>query len=98
VSTISEAVLHPLLPDVIFAADAGKDRHETGGGDMARPRAADDFAAIRERMEELRRERVQATRDHAVEATDGNRQPMRGAGLPGKLELKILRERGRFSR
>jgi hypothetical protein len=29
-------------------------------------------------MEELRRERVQATRDHAVEATDGNRQPMRG--------------------
>jgi hypothetical protein len=49
-------------------------------------------------MEELRRERVHATRDHAVEATDGNRQPMRGAGLPGKLELKILRERGRFSR
>jgi hypothetical protein len=97
VSTISEAVLHPLLPDVIFAADAGKDRHETGGGDMARPRAADDFAAIRERMEELRRQRVQATRDHAVEATDGNRQPSR-AGLPGKLELRLLRERGRFSR
>ena len=65
---------------------------------MVRPRAADDFAAIRERMEDLRRERVQATRDHAIEATDGNRQPMRGAGLPGTLELKILRDRGRFSR
>ena len=65
---------------------------------MARPRAADDFAAIRERIEELRRERVQATRDHAVEATDDNRQPMRGAGLPGTPELKILRDRGRFSR
>src|SRR5262249_51699470 len=30
------------------------------GGNMSRPRAADDFAAIRARMEELRRERQAA--------------------------------------
>src|SRR6516225_7819256 len=32
-------------------------RTDGGGGDVNRPRAADDFAAIRARMEELRRER-----------------------------------------
>ena len=41
-STIPEAVLHPLPLDAIVAA-AGEDRHETGGEDMARPRAADDL-------------------------------------------------------
>jgi hypothetical protein len=34
---------------------------------MARPRAADDFAAIRARMEELRRESAQGVRGPAVE-------------------------------
>jgi hypothetical protein len=33
---------------------------------MARPRAADDFAAIRARIEELRRERLQAEPDNAL--------------------------------
>jgi hypothetical protein len=37
---------------------------------MMRPRAANDFAAIRTRIEELRRERVQAARDNAPERTD----------------------------
>ena len=32
---------------------------------MARPRAADDFAVIRARMEELRRERAAAPADEA---------------------------------
>jgi hypothetical protein len=32
---------------------------------MTRPRAADDFGAIRERMEELRRERGQASPERA---------------------------------
>ena len=41
----------------------GRLGQENWGGEMARPRAADDFAAIRERMEELRRERGQWTRD-----------------------------------
>src|SRR5262245_12710234 len=31
--------------------------HQNGGGTVARPRAADDFPAIRARLEELRRER-----------------------------------------
>ena len=35
-----------------------------GGADVNRPRAADDFATIRARMEELRREREGA---HAAE-------------------------------
>jgi hypothetical protein len=33
------------------------------GGTVTRPRAADDFAAIRARMEELRREREQVVAD-----------------------------------
>ena len=37
---------------------------------MMRPRAANDFAAIRARMEELRRERGQSARDNALERTD----------------------------
>ena len=62
---------------------------------MARPRAADDFAAIRERMEELRRERGQWTRDQSAEATDADRQPMnRRAGPLFKPELGPFRRRG----
>ena len=33
---------------------------------MVRPRAADDFVAIRARMEELRRERLQVEREKAL--------------------------------
>jgi hypothetical protein len=52
------------------------------GRDMARPRAADDFAAIRARREELRRECAQLTRDRGVKTTDGNLQrSMRRAWL-----------------
>jgi hypothetical protein len=36
---------------------------------MVRPRAADDFAAIRARMEELRRDRLQAEREKALAKT-----------------------------
>ncbi len=39
---------------------------------MTRPRAADDFATIRARMEELRRERAQALKkDDARDVDDG---------------------------
>ena len=41
---------------------------------MNRPRAADDFAAIRARMEELRREREP---EHALEAEAKSDPPMR---------------------
>jgi hypothetical protein len=34
---------------------------------MSRPRAADDFASIRARMEELRREREHTVREDAME-------------------------------
>jgi len=39
------------------------------GGNVTRPRAADDFAAIRARMEELRRENAR------VPADDGSAKP-----------------------
>ena len=42
---------------------------------MAQPRAADDFAAIRTRLEELRRERVQAERDKALGVSESSRYP-----------------------
>jgi hypothetical protein len=42
---------------------------------MARPHAADDFAAIRARMEELRRERLQVERDKALGISDTPRYP-----------------------
>ena len=60
---------------------------------MARPRAADDFSAIRARMEELRRERVQQVRG---EATDDKRETMeKGTGRPlGRPDLGPL-SRGR---
>jgi hypothetical protein len=43
---------------------------------MARPRAADDFAAIRARMEELRRERLQVERDKALGISGAPRYPL----------------------
>ena len=42
---------------------------------MARLRAADDFVAIRARMEELRRERLQAERDKARGISNTPRYP-----------------------
>ena len=40
---------------------------------MAATRAADDFTNIRARMDELRRERVRVTGEHAVEADEDHR-------------------------
>jgi len=45
---------------------------------VTRPRAADDFAAIRARMEELRRERAQASKK---EAQDPDETDPGGRGL-----------------
>jgi hypothetical protein len=47
---------------------------------VKRPRAADDFAAIRARMEELRRER------EGVEATNSDRQ--RDAPMPRRGSIR----------
>jgi hypothetical protein len=50
---------------------------------VTRPRAADDFATIRARMEELRRERAQASRTETREAEDRGRDTR---GLFRRLE------------
>ena len=57
---------------------------------MARPRAADDFSAIRARMEELRRERVQQVR--GVEPANDKHETMeKGSGRPlGRPDLGPL--------
>jgi hypothetical protein len=44
-----------------------------GGADVKRPRAADDFATIRARMEELRRERERAETGEKATASDPER-------------------------
>ena len=55
------------------------------GGDVTRPRVADDFAAIRARMEELRRERAQALKG---EAPDTDETGLGGRGLLKRLESR----------
>lgn len=52
---------------------------------MSRPRAADDFDTIRERIEELRREREAAA---APEQPKGRGGMRRGAGLAADLERR----------
>ena len=42
---------------------------------MVRPRAADDFVAIRARMEELRRERLEVEREKALGVLENSRYP-----------------------
>jgi hypothetical protein len=67
---------------------------------MTRPRAADDFAAIRTRMEDLQRERAQAVRGTAAEPGDiAYRRPLNG--IRTVIEEQALQHavaRGRFSR
>jgi hypothetical protein len=43
--------------------------YDKKGGSMTRPRAADDFAVIRARMEELRRERTRVPAEQKSRAT-----------------------------
>ena len=52
---------------------------------MTRPRAADDFATIRARIEELRRERAQASKAETREAEDRGRDTR---GLSRRLEAR----------
>jgi hypothetical protein len=63
---------------------------------MARPRAADDFAAIQARMEELRRERLQAERDKALGVSETPRYPRNRKpenDPAGKPAIKLFRVR-----
>jgi hypothetical protein len=50
---------------------------------VTRPRAADDFATIRARMEELRRERAQASKTETRETED---RSLDARGLLRRLE------------
>ena len=63
---------------------------------MPRSRAADDFATIRARLEELRRERAQAMRGTPEEPADG--RPINRGPIDEQALLRRLRERERFSR
>ena len=56
---------------------------------MTRPRAADDFATIRARMEELRRERAQASKTETRETEDRSLDPR---GFLRKLESRQRHE------
>jgi hypothetical protein len=58
---------------------------------MSRPRAADDFPAIRARMEELRRERARVPVDDSLRRAEGLR-PHSGSSRPvtsDKPELSL---------
>jgi hypothetical protein len=56
------------------------------GGNVTRPRAADDFATIRARMEELRRQNAQVPADD----DSSDRPRTQSAGKPG-LPLAVRR-------
>ena len=74
--------------------------HGDGEEYMARPRAADDFAAIRARMEELRRERMEAERKAAAEPADQGYRFLRNtrAKPAGKPDVKPFGGRGPLGR
>ena len=60
---------------------------------MARLRAADDFVAIRARMEELQQERVRAAREAA---DSGTSEPYPSPAAPiGQVVLRLLQKHRR---
>ena len=78
----SEGTFHrPCLP--INHASSYRGSAKFGGGDVNRPRAADDFATIRARMEELRRERAQEAKTETREPAD---RAVETRGLLRRLE------------
>ena len=58
---------------------------------MTRPRAADDFATIRARMEELSRERARAFKKDPRDPECG---VLGGRGLPQEIDPRQRREQG----
>ena len=63
---------------------------------MTRRRAADDFAAIRARMEELQRERAQASLERSDKSYFYSRRPSPAQIVEQALQPAVAR--GRFSR
>ena len=74
----------------------GEDRHKAREETMPRSRAADDFAAIRTRLEELRRERAEAM--HGTSQEPADRRPVSRGLIDEQALLRRIRERDRFSR
>jgi hypothetical protein len=68
---------------LIITKPAPRPGRKSTGGNVNRPRAADDFATIRARMEELRRERAQALKQEAQQAEESVPGPR---GLLRRLE------------
>jgi hypothetical protein len=60
---------------------------------MARPRVADDFAAIRARMDELRQEREGKADPDDIRETD-RREAQRS--VLGRVQMDLLRRRQRL--
>jgi hypothetical protein len=56
---------------------------------VTRPRAADDFPAIRARMEELRRERARVPTDDNLRRAEGPR-PHSGSSRPARTDKPEL--------
>ena len=59
---------------------------------MTQPRAADDFAMIRARMKELRRERERAEATESELRSDPPARPAR-IGYRSRREVELLRDR-----
>ena len=77
----------PTLPNALYSGAEQRARLKNeNGGNVTRPRAADDFAAIRARMEELRRENARAPADDA----SAKPRPQSAGTKPG-LPLAIRR-------
>ena len=74
------------MPNVARCLYSGADHRarpkNPNGGNVTRPRAADDFAAIRARMEELRRERARAPADDDDSANPRPQSAGNKQGLP----------------
>ena len=97
VSWLAESQLSPHLPRYPASPlPPIADLDTPKGGNVTQPRAADDFPAIRARMEELRRERegVQQGQRNAC----SKEMPVRGRRMGEvSMALRRLRDRGRLS-
>jgi hypothetical protein len=88
-SPLEPAQLAPLT--IISQSAAGQSQFaiKQNGGDVSRPRAADDFPAIRARMEELRRERARVPADDNLRRAEGLR-PHSGSSRPATADKPEL--------
>jgi len=89
-------VLTPILPEAVLVGPLST----MGGNAVDRPRAADDFATIKARMEELRHRRRAADDFITIRARmeELRRERDRGQASEGELRLNPLARRHRTER